>query len=290
MLVFLSVVAGCSRDHAADEASGSNSTPTALTDGTDNAGEPPYEAPVMSAVAAALGADLEDIYRAVLARRRTATEECITTSGWSISQSELDDLFDAGPNDGGTTTAYIDQLIDELSQPEAGPSQPSTSDDRKRVDQIVSCMDQAEATYPNPNNVVLSAIEEFDAAVSARVSADPRVDEARRQRDACAAEHGVAAQGGQDPLGVMSQRIADIQMSAFEGGSDARTRAISDLRTLRGVAVEVQGCYDSYDRAIRPVVDEVQKSELAARPDLIPSIVEQTASLMKQYRDLLPDP
>lgn len=44
----------------------------------------------------------------------------------------------------------------------------------------------------------------------------------------------------------------------------------------------------AYNRAIQPVVDEVQSAELAARPDLIPSIVQQTAALMEQYRALLP--
>ena len=150
-------------------------------------------------------------------------------------------------------------------------------------------MDEAESTYPNPNTMILTAIEDFDAAVSARVASDQRVAEARQRRDDCTATHGVPAQAGQDPLGVLSQRIADVQMAAFEGGGEARTTAIDDLRPLRETAVDVQACYEEYNRTIQPVVDEVQSAELASRPDLIPSIVQQTATLMDQYRDLLPE-
>ena len=284
----VSILAGCSPDQGRTAGLGSGLADTAtssVSTGTDDT--EPYQAPVMSAVSAALGADLEDIYRAVLVRRRTATEECITASGWSVSQAELDDLFDPGPNDGGTTTAYIDQLIAEFSQPEPS-TKPTTSTDRQRVERIVSCMDAAEATYPNPNTIVLTAIEDFDKAVSARVAADRRVADARQGRDDCAAKLGVPARGTQDPLGVLSQKIADVQMAAFEGGSDARTTAIRDLRSLRETAVKVQACFQEYSRAIQPVVDEVQRAELAARPDLIPSIVQQTATLMEQYRALLP--
>jgi len=248
----------------------------------------PYRPPVLSAVSAALGAGLEDIYRAVLTRRRTAAEECVIASGWTISQAELDDLYDPGPDDGGTTTAYIDQLIAEFSQPPPATTNSTNPIDRQRVDRIVSCMDEAESTYPNPNTMILTAIEDFDAAVSARVAGDQRVADARQRRDDCTETHGVPAQEGQDPLGVLSQRIADVQMAAFEGGSEARATAVDDLRSLRETAVDVEACYEEYNRAIQPVVDEVQSAELASRPDLIPSIVQQTATLMDQYRDLLP--
>jgi hypothetical protein len=248
----------------------------------------PYQPPVLSAVSVALGAGLEDIYRAVLTRRRTAAEECVTASGWTISQAELDDLYDPGPDDGGGTIAYIDQLIAEFSQPPPAPTNSTNQIDRQRVDRIVSCMDEAESAYPNPNTMILTAIEDFDAAVSARVAGDQRVVDARHRRDDCTETHGVPAQGGQDPLGVLSQRIADVQMAAFEGGGAARATAVNDLRSLRETAVDVEACYAAYNRAIQPVVDEVQSAELASRPDLIPSIVQQTATLMDQYRELLP--
>jgi hypothetical protein len=282
-------IAGCSSDQGLSEGVRSSSAGPvgsqlpANTDDTE-----PYQPPVMSAVSAALGAELEDIYRAVLARRRAAAEECITASGWTISQAELDDLYDPGLDDGGTTTAYIDQLIAEFSQPERAPTNSTNPIDRQRVDRIVSCMDEAEVTYQNPNTMILTAIEDFDAAVSARVAGDHRVADARQRRDDCTATHGVPAQVGQDPLGVLSQRIADVQMAAFEGGDEARTTAIDDLRSLRETAVDVQTCYEEYSRALPPVVDEVQRAELASRPDLIPSIVQQTANVMDQYRALLP--
>lgn len=113
-----STIAGCSSNEGRSRDLGSSpggSVGSPLPAGTDES--EPYEPPVMSAASAALGAELEDIYRAVLARRRTATEDCITASGWSVSQAELDDLFDPGPDDGGTITAYIDRLIAEFSQP-----------------------------------------------------------------------------------------------------------------------------------------------------------------------------
>lgn len=293
MLLTIAIASGiaitaCSSNSHSDgfSANGSGSVLSQAPTNIDDA--KPYQPPVLSAVSVALGAGLEDIYRAVLTRRRTAAEECVNASGWTISQAELDDLYDPGPDDGGTTTAYIDQLIAEFGQPQPATVDSANPIDRQRVDRIVSCMDEAESTYPNPNTMILAAIEEFDAAVSARVASDQRVADARQRRDDCTESHGVPAQGGQDPLGVLSQRIADVQMAAFEGGSEARATAVDDLRSLRETAIEVEACYEEYSAAIRPVVDEVQAAELAARPDLIPSIVQQTATLMDQYRDLLP--
>lgn len=221
-----STIAGCSSNEGRSRDLGSSpggSVGSALPAGTDES--EPYEPPVILAVSAALGAEPEDIYGAVLSGRRTAAEEGITASGWSISQAELDDLYDPGPNDGGTITAYIDQLIAEFSQPERATTNSTTPTDRLRVDRIVSCLDEAEATYPNPNTMVLTAIEDFDAAVSAKVAGDERVADARQRRDDCAATHGLPAQAAQDTLGALSQRIADVQMAAFEGGSEARATA-----------------------------------------------------------------
>ena len=61
----------------------------------------PYEAPVLAATSAALGADLADIYRAVLLARRSFVADCVGTSGFTVSSNELDDMFIVESPDGG---------------------------------------------------------------------------------------------------------------------------------------------------------------------------------------------
>ncbi len=286
-VLILVALAGCnSQTEDRTSPTATTSPPTATTSPTT--GEPagdPYEAPVIAAVSVALGADLTDIYKAVLAARRPFVADCISESGWTVSSTELDELFDSGDSDGGTMSSYIDQVILDFEAPEPA----NEPQDRRRADQVVACMDSAESEFPNPNTSVLAAIEDFDRDVSARVASDSRVADATVIRDECAAQQGVPATNGVEPIATLSNSISEIQM-AVGGGSKTTAAGISELTNLQTTVRAVEACYEIYRADVEVVVGEVQMAELEARPELIPSIVDQTSALMNQYRDLLPDP
>lgn len=282
-LVVLLLAVGLASCSSRDDNASSSGIPPSGDEGTST--EQPYEAPVMAAVSAALGADLTDIYKAVLAARRPAVADCVSDSGWTISSTELDELFDPGDSDAGTLTAYIDEIIANF---DSAPAPITDPPDRRRIEQIVRCVDQAEARYPNPNSMVLAAIEDFDRDVSARVASDNRVAEAKTVRDECAAHQGVPATDGVEPMAALSGMVTEIQ-EAVADGSKTIDLATTELRDLQVTVSDVEHCYTTYYVALQAVVDEVQTVELQARPELIPSIVEQTSDLMEQYRALLPD-
>ena len=244
----------------------------------------PYEAPAMVAVSQALGADLTDIYKAVLLRRRAFTADCVSRTGWSISSAELDERYDPGDAGGGALDQHILQVIPTLQSLVTPPK--AIPEDRARIDQIVSCMDQAEAKFRNPNDLVLASLEEFDRAVSARVSADSRIQDARKARDKCAAREGISDATGREPMVALSNMVSDIQASVSTGTTSV-DEARAELGRLQSQAVAVERCYAAYNAISQVVVDEVQMVELKARPALIPSIVQQTNDLMEQYRALL---
>lgn len=279
VLLALGLASCSSQDNSSSSVSGIASSGD---EGTST--EEPYEAPVMAAVSAALGADLTDIYKAVLASRRPFVADCVSDSGWTISSAELDELFDPGDPDAGTMSTYIDRIIADFATPPVPATDPP---DIRRIDQIVSCMAQAEAQFPNPNSMVLAAIEDFDRDVSARVASDSSVTEAKTARDECAAQEGVPATDGVEPMAALSAMVTEIQ-EAVGDGSKTTAQATSELRNLQGTVLAVERCYATYHAALQVVVDEVQRTELENRPQLILSIVEQTRELMDQYRALLP--
>lgn len=243
-----------------------------------------YEAPVMAAVAASLGADLTDIYKAVLARREQDVAECMQASGWPISSDELGALFDTGESVDGSLSAYIDSLISALAPTTStSDTQPQS---RTRTNQLLTCMDQAETDFRNPNDVVLTAIADFDSEVSARVAADRRVQDAKSVRDECAENAGLPSDSQGEPMAVLSNMVAEVQVSQLNGATSS-DQAKGELRNLRALAVSVEDCYHSYELETQSVVDEVQTAVLKSRPELIPSIVEQTSELMTLYRALL---
>jgi hypothetical protein len=260
-----------------------SSDDSASSDETESA-EEPYEAPVLAAVSAALGADLTDIYEAVLAARRPFVADCVSESGWTVSNDELDALFDPGdPGDSGTLSGYIDLVIDGYSN---APVLITDPPNRQRTEQIVSCMDRAEANFPNPNMAVLAAIEEFDRDVTARVASDARVAEAKQVRDECASGEGVPSVDGVEPIAELSNQVTGIQ-EAVGNGTMTTESAVQNLRSLQITVRAVEACYSYHQRAFQSVVDEVQELELERRPDLVPSIVAATEELMDQYRALL---
>lgn len=284
------LLAGC--ESAGPSTGASKTSPDASNSIPDSdlasAGESPELAPIDATLKDAFGADLGTIFRAVLLARRTSIADCMTRSGWEMSEAELDTIFASYELPATTISDDIDRISAEIEAGGTASHEASApaSDDKARTDQRLKCITEAERSFPNPNDRIIASLEQFDSDVTARVLATAEVSKADADRRDCYAALGSDLLDGGDPLAALSGRLVDIQVGTYSGQltvDEARGR----LRDLRAEAVSVEGCNAPYDDAFRAATAVVQEQALRDNPQLIPGIVEQTQVSVERYRDLI---
>lgn len=283
-------LAGCVSAGPSTEASKTTPDAASSIPASDlaNAGASPELSPIDATLKEAFGADLGTIFRAVLLARRTSIADCMSRSGWVMSEAELDTIFASYALPATTIVDDIDRISAEI---EAGVTTSHAAsapegDDKVRTAHRLGCITEAERSFPNPNDRIIASLEQFDSDVTARVLASAEVSKAEADRRECYATLGSDLLDGGDPTAALSGRLVDIQVGAYSGQLTAE-EAVRRLRDLRAEAVLVERCNAPYDDAFRTTTVVVQEQALRANPQLIPGIVEQVEESVERYRDLI---